>query len=1013
MAAPTFQEVILALQAYWAKQGCLLWQPVNTEVGAGTMNPATFLRVLGPEPWRVGYMEPSVRPADGRYGENPNRLGQFFQYQVILKPDPGNPLELYLQSLEALGVSQRDNDVRFVEDNWAAPALGAWGLGWEVWLNGQEITQYTYFQQAGGIELKVPSVEITYGIERILMALQRTTHFKDIRWTGELTYGEMFLQSEVENSRYNFEVADVERLREVYAHYDGEARAALATGLVLPAHTYLLKCSHTFNVLDARGAVGVTERAQFFARMRELAAQVAQAYLAQREQAGFPLVGKFPGARSTPKFAVELGAAPKKAAPFVLEVGVEELPSDDLETAQHWMRESFERDVLAANDLAHGAVRVAATPRRLIVRVEDLAPASTESEKVERGPHEAAAFDAHGQPTPALLGWARKMGVPNELLNRGLLSEVGGKRHVTFTRRVGGRSTAEVLNEALPRWLDRIRFDRPMRWAENVPAFSRPIRWLLALYGERVIPFEYAGLAAGRTTRGLRWESPTEFEVRNAADYAKKLAGQGIVLDPDERRTMIREQIDRLASEIGGRVGEDADLLREVANLVEQPLALRGEFDGAFLALPPEVLVSVMKRHQRYFPVEPALRPLAEHEGKLMAYFIAVRNGDAHGLDQVREGNEHVLRARFADADFFVREDRKHKLEAFRPRLATLAFQNKLGSMLEKSERIRLLTQRLAPLVGLEPGEVETALRAAFLCKADLATQMVIEMTSLQGVMGRTYALDSGESPQVAQAIFEHYLPRGAEDVLPASGAGLVVGLADRLDSLAGLFAVGLAPTGARDPFALRRAALGILQVLLGRNLALNLRAAVDLAAEAQPVRVTPEVKSQVLEFLAGRLRGVLADQGYRYDIVEAVLGERAHNPALARQAAHELAAWVARSEWPQVLAAYARCVRITREVKESFPVDPGRFAHPAESALWQALQPLEQQVAAWREKGELGAHRFLSAFVPIIPTVSSFFEDVLVMAEDRMLRENRLGLLQRIARLPQGVIDLSKLEGF
>ena len=1013
MAAPTFQEVILALQAYWANQGCLLWQPVNTEVGAGTMNPATFLRVLGPEPWRVGYMEPSVRPADGRYGENPNRLGQYFQYQVILKPDPGNPLELYLQSLEALGVSLRDNDVRFVEDNWAAPALGAWGLGWEVWLNGQEITQYTYFQQAGGIELKVPSVEITYGIERILMALQRSTHFKEIRWTGDLTYGEMFLQSEVENSRYNFEVADVERLREVYTHYDGEARAALTAGLVLPAHTYLLKCSHTFNVLDARGAVGVTERAQFFARMRELAAQVAQAYLAQREQAGFPLVGKFPAARSTPKSAVELGAAPKKSASFVLEIGVEELPSDDLETVQRWMRESFERDVLAANDLAHGAVRVAATPRRLIVRVEDLAPASTESEKVERGPHEAAAFDAHGQPTPALLGWARKMGVPNELLNRGLLSEVGGKRYVTFTRRVGGRSTAEVLIEALPRWLEKIKFDRPMRWAENVPAFSRPIRWLLALHGLQVIPFAYAGLTAGRTTRGLRWEKPTEFEVRDAADYEKKLAAQGIALDPDQRRRMIREQIDRLATEIGGQVAEDADLLREVANLVEQPLALRGEFDPAFLALPPEVLVSVMKRHQRYFPVEPALRPLAERDGKLMPYFIAVRNGDTRGMDQVREGNEHVLRARFADADFFVREDRKHKLEAFRPRLATLAFQSKLGSMLDKSERIRLLTQRLAPLVGLEPGEAETALRAAFLCKADLATQMVIEMTSLQGVMGRTYALDSGESPQVAQAIFEHFLPRGAEDALPASGAGLVVGLADRLDSLVGLFAVGLAPTGARDPFALRRAALGILQVLLGKNLALDLRAAVDLAAESQPVRVTPEVKSQVLEFLAGRLRGVLADLGYRYDIVEAVLGERAHNPALARQAADELAAWVARPEWPQVLAAYARCVRITREVKEIFTVDPGRFAHPAESALWQALQPLEQQVAAWRAKGELGAHRFLSAFVPIIPAVSAFFEDVLVMAEERMLRENRLGLLQRIARLPQGVIDLSKLEGF
>jgi len=1005
MVPPTFQEVILALQAYWAKQGCLLWQPINTEVGAGTMNPATFLRVLGPEPWRVGYMEPSVRPADGRYGENPNRLGQYFQYQVILKPDPGNPLEIYLESLEALGVSLHENDVRFVEDNWEAPALGAWGLGWEVWLNGQEITQFTYFQQAGGLELKVPSVEITYGIERILMALQRSSHFKEIRWTGDLTYGEMFLQSEVENSRYNFEVADVERLRDVYTHYDGEARAALATGLVLPAHTYLLKCSHIFNVLDARGAVGVTERAQFFGKMRELAAQVAQAHLAQREAAGFPLAGKFPGAPAVAVTKPATGTAPKKPAPFVLEIGVEELPADDLETALSALRTSFESEVLTANDFAHSAVRVEGTPRRLVVRVDDLAPLSAETEKMERGPQEGAAFDVQGKPTPALLGWARKMNLPETMLTRDLLRDFGGKKYVACLKKVGGAPAGGVLLRALPRLIEHIRFDKPMRWAENVPAFSRPIRWLLALHGAQVIPFEYAGLTAGRKTRGLRWESPVEFEVRDAADFEKKLAAQGIVLDRAERRRMIREQIDRLAAEVGGTVGEDADLLVEVANLVEQPFTIRGQFEPAFLKLPPEVLVSVMKRHQRYFPVE--------RGGKLLPFFIVVRNGDADGLDQVREGNEHVLRARFADADFFVREDRKHKLEAFRSRLATLTFQSKLGSMLDKSERIERLTQSLAPLLALEPGDLKTAERAAVLCKADLATQMVVEMTSLQGIMGRTYALDSGESPQVAQAILEHYLPRGGGDLLPASRAGLLVGLADRLDSLAGLFAVGLAPTGTRDPFALRRAALGIIQVLLGKNLALDLRAALDLAAEVQPVKVAPEVRAQVLEFIAGRLRGVLADLGYRYDVVEAVLGERAHNPALARQAAEELTGWIARAEWPQILAAYARCVRITREVKESFAVDPARFAHPAESALWLALQPLEQQVSAWRTQGELGADRFLSAFVPVIPAVSSFFEDVLVMAEERALRENRLGVLQRIARLPQGIIDLSKLEGF
>jgi glycyl-tRNA synthetase len=994
MAAPTFQEVILALQSYWAKQGCLIWQPVNTEVGAGTMNPATFLRVLGPEPWRVGYMEPSVRPADGRYGENPNRLGQFFQYQVILKPDPGNPLQLYLQSLEALGVLLRDNDVRFVEDNWEAPALGAWGLGWEVWLNGQEITQFTYFQQAGGLELKVPSVEITYGIERILMALQRSTHFKEIRWTGDLTYGEMFLQSEVENSRYNFEVADVERLREVYAHYDGEARAALASGLVLPAHSYLLKCSHTFNVLDARGAVGVTERAQFFARMRELAAQVAQAYLAQREQAGFPLTGKFPGAPPARESAEAAGPAPQRAAPFVLEIGVEELPADDLEVALQALANSFERNILTTYRIPHGAVKVVGTPRRLAVLVEDLAPTTERYFKEIKGPPVQQAFDADHQPTDALRGWARKMQLPDDMLDWVMLTGGGERKQVSVKREVPGEPVESLLAHVLPGLVGLIKFDKPMRWAENVPAFSRPIRWLLALHGGQVIPFEYAGLRAGRTTRGLRWESPPEFEARDAADYEKKLAAQGIVLDPDERRTMIREQIDRLAAEVGGRVGESADLLREVANLVERPLALRGEFDAAFLALPPEVLVSVMKRHQRYFPVE--------REGALLPYFIAVRNGDAHGMDQVREGNEHVLRARFADADFFVREDRRHKLETFRPRLATLTFQSKLGSMLEKSERISLLTQSLVPLVGLEPGEVETAMRAAFLCKADLATQMVIEMTSLQGVVGREYALCSGEPPAVADAIGEQY------QTVPETKPGLAVALADRLDSLTGLFAAGLAPTSAKDPFGLRRAALGVIQPLIERDISFDLRTALKEAASLHPLQVSGEVQTKVLEFILGRLRVLLMDAGYRYDVVDAVLAGQGYDPALSARAVKQLSAWTSRKDWNAILPAYARCVRITRDQKVRHEVKPSAFVDDGEQKLFAALQEAEAEP---RPVGSVDD--FLNAFLPMIPAVNKFFDDVLVMADENKLRENRLGLVQRIAALAEGVADMSRLEGF
>ena len=283
-----FQSIIMTLQQFWANQGCLIWQPYYTQVGAGTMNPATYLRVLGPEPWKVGYVEPSVRPDDGRYGENPNRLQQHYQFQVILKPDPGNPQELYLKSLEALGIDPRQHDIRFVEDNWESPALGAWGLGWEVWLDGQEITQFTYFQQAGGMVLEPVSVEITYGLERIAMPLQRVRNFKDIQWSEGRTYGDVNLQGEQEHSRYYFETADVDRARQMYNLFEAEAELALEKNMVLPAHDYILKCSHTFNILDTRGAVGVTERQALFGRMRDLSRRVAEAYAAQRQELGHP-----------------------------------------------------------------------------------------------------------------------------------------------------------------------------------------------------------------------------------------------------------------------------------------------------------------------------------------------------------------------------------------------------------------------------------------------------------------------------------------------------------------------------------------------------------------------------------------------------------------------------------------------------------------------------------------------------------------------------------------------------
>lgn len=285
-----FQDIILTLNQFWGEQGCIIAQPYDVEKGAGTMNPATFLRALGPEPWNVAYVEPSRRPTDGRYGENPNRLQHYFQYQVILKPSPDNVQELYLQSLERLGIKPKEHDIRFVEDNWESPTLGAWGLGWEVWLDGMEVTQFTYFQQCGGIDCKPVCCEITYGLERLTTYIQNKDSVFDIAWVGDITYGDIYLQNEIDYSHYNFEVADIEALQTWFDMYEREAKRVVEKGLVLPAYDYVLKCSHTFNLLDARGAISVTERTNYIARVRALARLCAQAYVEQRERLGFPLI---------------------------------------------------------------------------------------------------------------------------------------------------------------------------------------------------------------------------------------------------------------------------------------------------------------------------------------------------------------------------------------------------------------------------------------------------------------------------------------------------------------------------------------------------------------------------------------------------------------------------------------------------------------------------------------------------------------------------------------------------
>lgn len=986
----SFQDIILRLLDYWKRQGCLVWQPYNMQVGAGTMNPATSLRVLGPEPWNVVYVEPSIRPDDGRFGENPNRMQQHYQLQVILQPDPGNPQELYLKSLEAIGINPRQHDIRFVEDNWESPALGAWGLGWEVWLDGQEITQFTYFQQAGGVNLDPVAVEITYGLDRICLALQGVNAVWQMDYGSGVKYGDALFQAEVEQCRYYFEVADVEALHQVYDIYEQEAKRCLAAGLVITAHDYNLKCSHLFNVLDTRGAIGVTERANYFKRMRQIARQVAELYVAQRQQAEYPFNDNQlwqDSGRDTPPATLE--AISPDPATFILEIGSEELPVTDLQAAIAQLKANVPA-LLTNLRLSYDQIAVYGTPRRLSLLVQGLAGRQNELESVVKGPPAERAFDPAGRPTQAAIGFANGKGVAVESLQ---IVEENGKRYVAAVVRQTGRDTLTALSEALPNLIAGLKFEKSMRWNRTNVAYSRPLRWFVALFGPNVVPFQYAGVSSGRESRGLRPYNSPPITIDRAENYAQRMAANGIVLDPAKRQAIIAAKTQQLAAERGGHIPDNPELLDEVTNLVERPTSFVGTFEERYLNLPAAVLIAVMKKHQRYFPILDSI-------GNLLPYFIAVRNGDSEQLEMVIDGNEHVIRARFADAEFFYKNDRKRTLEQFLPDLSRLIFQTRLGSMLDKSRRLEQLVPIVGQMIGLSEPELATAGRAASLAKADLVSNMVVEMTALQGVMGGHYARLSGESAEVAAAIAEQY------QAVSQTRPGLALALADRLDSLMALFAAGLAPKGSNDPFALRRAAIHTIENLIANQTPFDLRQGLMAAARLLPIASEPQIVAQLLEFITGRQEVLLREQGYPTTLVKAVLAEQAPNPYVASQTVATLSQAVLAEDWPRLLDGYARCVRITRNQPEQFELVPAGFSLPAEQQLAAAYQ---QAITA--QDGTLAT--FILTLRQLEPAITNFFDQVLVMDNDPAVRQNRLALLQAIANLSKGLADLSQLEGF
>ncbi len=693
---------------------------------------------------------------------------------------------------------------------------------------------------------------------------------------------------------------------------------------------------------------------------------------------------------------------------LLAELGTEEIPAGFIGPALDALRTGLEKELAAAR-LGSTRIHVAGTPRRLTVTADGIAERQEGRELTVTGPARAAAFDKEGKPTKAAEGFARGKGVAVTALQ---IVQTEKGEYVGLKISEPGRATRDILGEALPRLFGALPFPKSMRWADGETLFARPVQWLVALFGGEVIPFSFAGVRAGAETRGHRFLSPKPFAVRAWADYEAGLRERHVIVDVAVRRAEIQKQLTARAGETRGSLRNDPALLDQVTNLVEWPHALRGAFPEELLRLPPEVLVSEMREHQRYFAIE-------DGKGGLVPAFIAVSNTPAKDDAIVIRGYQAVLGARFEDAKFYFAEDQKTKLDAWAEKLGGVTFHKKLGTYAEKVTHVRALAAWLVERtgVGVDAGHVD---RAAALAKADLVTGMVGEFPELQGTMGGHYGRLGGEPEAVWQGIREHYLPRGASDALPASNVAAIVGIADRLDTLVGIIGIGQAPTGSADPYALRRAALSIIRIVLDRGWHLSLHAAVGKAAELHASRVKrphAEIVAEVIEFLRTRLRGVLAES-HAPDVVDAVLADGLFDDlADSRTRAAALDAFRKDPQFDAFAIAFKRVANIVRDAKAKGAADFGSvdsklFEKDAERALHAALHTHGK--ARELTSGELARRDYaaaLRALAQLRPAVDAFFTDVFVMVDDARVRANRLALLAEVAALFAGIADFTRLQ--
>lgn len=982
----TFQEIIIKLQEFWSKEGCLLQQSYDIETGAGTFNPDTFLRAIGPEPYQVCNVEISKRPTDGRYGTNPNRLQKFHQFQVLLKPSPADFQKTYLRSLEALGFSLKDHDIRFVHDDWESPTQGAWGLGWEVWCDGMEVTQFTYFQMVGGIALEPIAVELAYGLERIAMFLQGVSSVYDVQYNDRLTYGDVFLVSEIESSHYNFEEANTEMWKRHFEDFERESKKVGEAGFPTIAYDFAIKASHAFNILDARSAISTTARVDLIHRIKNLACQAAKSYLKKRHDIGFPLLKEKVSVRDfSTDFPLPSLPFRRKEDDFLFEIVSEELPASFIPTALIEL-EKLIASLFQEHSLSYHSLAVYGSPRRLALYAEDLSYTSRQELIKRKGPAVTAAFNEFGELTPQGKGFAsslQKSNITLKEIKEGGIKElsIGDDGYLYAHIQKPVRTSFEILQKGLVDLIKDFPFPKKMRWGHYSIGYARPILSIIALHGKSVIPFEIVGIRSGNTSYGHHQLSPKSVKISHPKKYLSKLRKRSVLASVKERKQSLEKQLEKFEAKLGAHVPHKEEIISEVLYLSENPIVGLYHFDEKFLNLPEELLISEMIHHQRLFPLKSAAGTL------LKEFLVAV---DKKPTELILKNNQAVLRARLSDGLFLYDQDRKTPLSAHREALRSIIFHKELGTLYDKTKRIEALSLHLSTLLNLPYPE-----RASLLCKADLVTSVVYEFPELQGVMGKYYALLEGETEETAKAIEEHYWPLTEGGRIPTTNGGKIIALADKLDNLIEYTRIGLRATSSKDPYGLRRAAIGVLRILIEGKLFLDL-SKVGLGEE-------------LLDFLKGRMKGLLLDLGFKSEEIGATLSCGFCNPYetyLKTEALHKF-----RREsdaFEELYTIYKRAKGQIQEQREQ-KLYPELLQEVSEKELYLTLSrltPILEEALLSREY--LSA---LKALTTLNDPLNTFFNSVRVLADQEELRHNRIALLQHVFDKIAKLVDLSALS--